>query len=194
MRKELNISKIKRRPLERARNLPLHSFEELSLLQESKKLFAEHRKKIMLHSTGESTSLLDLFNRDFVEFVKWTGTGYAPVEWQHQATHQLVATVWNKEPTPNCPKGLFALSVVANPLKPKLAATTMTIKRVIPKGAPVYKLTGKLNGKRGVLLWLVKATGASFHRRLITKMNVDECDLLYRNIHRADLHLKFYEE
>ncbi len=187
MIQELNQSKISRRPKETALLLPKLVAETFTPLKEDAVKAIEIRKKnFSNHSNQFQGSLLELFNREFVEFVEQVGSKYLPVDWPSHATHQLKPTSWLKR-TFESPHQLYAASVCAIPLKPRLKRTELKIHRPWPKHGPVYKLeSNALEGKRNILRFLCIAMKADFPLRLIVKMNVGECDVLYRNLCRAN--------
>lgn len=157
-----------------------------------------HRAKMTADANEFGTDLLRLFNEQEVDYVRQTGPGrYEPVLLPKSATHQLLATGWNvhKKKRVAVHVGL-ALSVVARPLKPKLLRTSLTVRKCIPKDSPVYRLVGPLQGKRGVLRWLLEATRAKdklhpIKLRDVAHLDDDACDNLYTRIRRASLQRKF---
>ncbi len=187
MIQELNQSKISRRPKETALLLPkLVAETHTPLKEDAVKAVAAHKKNFYNHSNQFQGSLLELFNIELVEFVEQVGAKYLPVDWPTHATHQLKPTSWLKR-TFESPFRLYAASVCAVPIKPRLKRTELKIHRPWPKHGPVYKLdVGGLEGKRNILRFLCIAMKADFPIKLIPKMNVGECDVLYRNLCRAN--------
>lgn len=159
-----------------------------TLMQEGETAQREHVAK-MADGKSFGTSLLRLFNDELVDHVRQTGDNtYVPVFSPKLATHQLVGTAWHKDSQKrDIVDHGFAIAVVAKPLRPKLRQTTLVVKKAIPSTAPVYRQDGELRGKRGVILWLVQATKAKVHLRVIAKMSEADCDLTYQRIRRASL-------
>lgn len=165
-----------------------------SVKDEAVEMQREHHAKMHAPANGNETSLLDLFNgRLHVEFVKQVGNTYVPVEWPKQATHRLVATSWNTEPGKTHMPLDYALSVCAVPLRPKLAQSSVVIRKCMPKGVPVYKIDGPVEGKQTVLRFIIIATKAKVQLRAVPKLTSAECDILYQGIVRASRRKKLHK-
>lgn len=142
------------------------------------------------------TNLLHLFNVDFVDHVQKTGANlYRPVFLPSKATHVLVGTSWERDRNKQeiCTNG-FALSVVARPLRPRLRQSSIELKCAIPSTAPVYRSEGPIEGKRGVLYWIITASmrprAGGKLKKEIRLMDHPECDQIYVRLRRASLVLR----
>lgn len=147
----------------------------LHLKDEAARVLAVRMQRLTAHS-GDSSNLFELFHVQFVDFVKFDGERYVPVEWRHEATHQLYGS---------------GVGVCAFALRPRLKKTNLKITHALPKSAPAYKPAASVGSKRNVLRFLVTATKARVPLRALPKLSSSECDLLYLNIIRASKLLKF---
>jgi hypothetical protein len=150
----------------------------------------QQNKRHEIHN-GNACTLFKLFNENLVDEVKFVDGEYVEADFDPKATHRLVGTSWNTEPTPNMPNPRYALSVCAVPLKPKLHQTGLVIRKPIPRDAVPYKTSGSVGGKRNVLRMLLTITKAKLAPTLLLKMTSAECDQLYQQITRASRLLLF---
>jgi hypothetical protein len=195
---ELNLSKAARR---RTKDVIKNEAERvkrdsLTILAQSVIEMRERRERLNANGSRGTVSFLTMFNDQLVDFVYYDSEKdeYRAVEWESEATHQLIPTAWNKEPNPYTPSKMFALSVCAKPLRPRLKQTNIKIKKLFPKKGPTYKLTASLNGKQSVLKYIVIAMRAKVKLSIIPRLSNKECDLLYRNLKRASLIKRFGDD
>lgn len=182
----LNCCPAERERRDAARNAK--GLQPTSVAVESSKLIARQIKELARPTPDTpSGSLLEMFNTHLVDFVRQEGDKYIPLEWPGRATHQLVPTLWNKEPTPNTPASeVYALSVCANPLRIRHVRTELTVKKLFPKRPPIYKVDAEVSGKRNVLKFLIVAMGAPLKlKKSVEDYDTDDCDLLYNRLIRA---------
>lgn len=164
-----------------------------TVLEISREDQAVHVTKMTAECREFGTNLLQLFNVDFVEHVQKVGpNNYRPVFLPSRATHVLVGTSWrtDKQDREICTNG-FALSVAARPLRPRLRQSSLELREAIPATAPIFRNDGPLDGKRGVLRWIITATmKPRAGKRLIKEighMSHEECNQIYVRLRRASL-------
>lgn len=187
MKKELRLDKIKVRKAKIVRQKQAASERPETSVKEDA-VVASERQHRARQAQGQTfgTHLLELFNVQLVDFVRFEGDGiYIPVDFSGQATHKLVPTLWNKDDDSLGIAIGDAMSVCAEPLHVNLGRTGLIVRKRFPKKPPVYHLLGHVRGKQNVLRFLCEAMRAKIAKSLIAKMDSEECDLLYKNLIRA---------
>lgn len=156
-----------------------------TIVEESTAEINDRIKHLREVHVTDSTSLLYLYNVQRVDFVHLHDNHYVPVDWPKQATHRLRPTSWNTEPTRSMPNPTWALSVCTIPLRPRVHRSSIQIRHPIPRQGSVYLSASGLAGKRAVLLQLLIAMKAKVPVRVIPRLTLAECDLLYQQLARA---------
>ena len=182
----LRLNRILHRNLNSFRKQHPELSKEPSVEEDARRTSEEFIHRLNEVHESDGVSLLDLFNVGLVDFVNLRSGHYRAVDWPKQATHKLVGTSWNNEPTRAMPNPRFALSVCAMPLRPHHYAPALSTRRVISIKETLYTVSARIEGKRNVLRTLLTQAQAKLPLRVLLRMTSKECDLLYQQLVRAN--------